>query len=114
MRFETEDAPPVERSSFALAPRSLIRLGHQRQDCPQTGPFDTARRAALRERSRSPCKPGERALEATPGIEPGCADLQSAASPLRHVALGPSMYHAPFPGGNGGPVRYLGAAETAS
>src|SRR5215831_12473471 len=24
--------------------------------------------------------------EATPGIEPGCADLQSAASPLRHVA----------------------------
>ena len=25
-------------------------------------------------------------LEATPGIEPGCADLQSAASPLRHVA----------------------------
>ena len=26
-------------------------------------------------------------LEATPGIEPGCADLQSAASPLRHVAL---------------------------
>jgi hypothetical protein len=26
-------------------------------------------------------------VEATPGIEPGCADLQSAASPLRHVAL---------------------------
>ena len=26
-------------------------------------------------------------LEATPGIEPGYADLQSAASPLRHVAL---------------------------
>ena len=25
-------------------------------------------------------------LEATPGIEPGYADLQSAASPLRHVA----------------------------
>ena len=25
-------------------------------------------------------------LEATPGIEPGCADLQSATSPLRHVA----------------------------
>jgi hypothetical protein len=25
-------------------------------------------------------------MEATPGIEPGCADLQSAASPLRHVA----------------------------
>src|SRR5512145_859441 len=25
-------------------------------------------------------------LEATPGIEPGCTDLQSAASPLRHVA----------------------------
>jgi|KBSMisStaDraftv2_1062788.scaffolds.fasta_scaffold83942_1 hypothetical protein len=25
-------------------------------------------------------------LEATPGIEPGFADLQSAASPLRHVA----------------------------
>src|SRR5262249_32341869 len=25
-------------------------------------------------------------VEATPGIEPGCADLQSAASPLRHVA----------------------------
>ncbi len=27
-----------------------------------------------------------KSLEATPGIEPGCADLQSAASPLRHVA----------------------------
>ncbi len=26
-------------------------------------------------------------LEATPGIEPGYADLQSDASPLRHVAL---------------------------
>jgi hypothetical protein len=25
-------------------------------------------------------------MEATPGIEPGYADLQSAASPLRHVA----------------------------
>ena len=25
-------------------------------------------------------------MEATPGIEPGFADLQSAASPLRHVA----------------------------
>lgn len=28
-------------------------------------------------------------LEATPGIEPGYTDLQSAASPLRHVALFP-------------------------
>ena len=28
----------------------------------------------------------ERRLEATPGIEPGFTDLQSAASPLRHVA----------------------------
>src|ERR1700761_7623978 len=27
-----------------------------------------------------------RRLEATPGIEPGFTDLQSAASPLRHVA----------------------------
>ncbi|MEN9874579.1 MAG: hypothetical protein RL186_1476, partial [Pseudomonadota bacterium] len=26
-------------------------------------------------------------LEASPGIEPGYADLQSAASPLRHEAL---------------------------
>ena len=26
-------------------------------------------------------------MEATPGIEPGYADLQSDASPLRHVAL---------------------------
>src|SRR3954469_2810480 len=26
-------------------------------------------------------------MEATPGIEPGYADLQSAASPLRHVAF---------------------------
>ncbi len=25
-------------------------------------------------------------MEATPGIEPGYTDLQSAASPLRHVA----------------------------
>src|SRR6185369_2903449 len=30
--------------------------------------------------------PKTRRLEATPGIEPGYADLQSAASPLRHVA----------------------------
>jgi hypothetical protein len=29
-------------------------------------------------------------MEATAGIEPACADLQSAASPLRHVALSPS------------------------
>ena len=28
----------------------------------------------------------EEKLEATPGIEPGYTDLQSAASPLRHVA----------------------------
>ena len=28
-------------------------------------------------------------VEATPGIEPGYADLQSAASPLRHVAPAP-------------------------
>jgi hypothetical protein len=28
----------------------------------------------------------EQGMEATPGIEPGFADLQSAASPLRHVA----------------------------
>src|SRR5262249_46119461 len=41
-------------------------------------------------------------VEATPGIEPGCADLQSAASPLRHVALRASMYHASFPRGNAG------------
>ena len=27
-------------------------------------------------------------MEATPGIEPGYTDLQSAASPLRHVATG--------------------------
>ena len=31
-------------------------------------------------------------LEATPGIEPGYADLQSAASPLRHVAFGHPLY----------------------
>jgi hypothetical protein len=29
----------------------------------------------------------QKRVEATPGIEPGYADLQSAASPLRHVAL---------------------------
>ncbi len=28
-------------------------------------------------------------LEATPGIEPGCEDLQSSTSPLRHVASEP-------------------------
>ena len=33
-------------------------------------------------------------LEATPGIEPGYADLQSAASPLRHVASKHSKRHA--------------------
>ena len=27
-------------------------------------------------------------LEASPGIEPGCKDLQSSASPLRHEAIG--------------------------
>ena len=26
-------------------------------------------------------------MEARPGIEPGCTDLQSAASPLRHRAI---------------------------
>src|ERR1700744_4941941 len=26
-------------------------------------------------------------MEASPGIEPGCTDLQSAASPLRHEAI---------------------------
>src|ERR1043165_7401688 len=31
-------------------------------------------------------------LEATPGIEPGYAVLQTAASPLRHVALGCGLY----------------------
>ena len=38
-------------------------------------------------------------MEATPGIEPGCADLQSAASPLRHVASmrGPACITRPFP-----------------
>ena len=40
-------------------------------------------------------------LEATPGIEPGCADLQSAASPLRHVApSGAELYHVAFASGN--------------
>ena len=38
-------------------------------------------------------------MEATPGIEPGCALLQSAASPLRHVA--PS-------GGSIQPINSLG------
>lgn len=35
-----------------------------------------------------------RKLEASPGIEPGYADLQSAASPLRHEALNPSAARA--------------------
>src|SRR5689334_12290614 len=39
--------------------------------------YETACRAEAAEQRR---------LEATPGIEPGYADLQSAASPLRHVA----------------------------
>ena len=30
-------------------------------------------------------------LEATPGIEPGYADLQSATSPLRHVAYNSAL-----------------------
>jgi hypothetical protein len=30
-------------------------------------------------------------MEASPGIEPGCADLQSAASPLRHEAITVSL-----------------------
>ena len=35
-------------------------------------------------------------MEATPGIEPGFTDLQSAASPLRHVA---SIKHFRLSGG---------------
>ncbi len=31
-------------------------------------------------------------LEASPGIEPGYTDLQSAASPLRHEAVSLSLY----------------------
>ena len=34
-------------------------------------------------------------LEASPGIEPGYADLQSAASPLRHEAVRPAKVGAP-------------------
>src|SRR5437660_7884954 len=33
-------------------------------------------------------------MEATPGIEPGCALLQSAASPLRHVAPSGALFYA--------------------
>ena len=36
----------------------------------------------------------KRTLEATPGIEPGCTDLQSVASPLRHVAIQPGVAEA--------------------
>ncbi len=34
-----------------------------------------------------PSRRAESDLEAPPGIEPGCTDLQSAASPLRHGAF---------------------------
>ena len=34
-------------------------------------------------------------LEASPGIEPGCKDLQSSASPLRHEAS-PGRIHEPW------------------
>ena len=33
-------------------------------------------------------KPALQKMEASPGIEPGYADLQSATSPLRHEAFG--------------------------
>ena len=44
-------------------------------------------------------------MEATPGIEPGFTDLQSAASPLRHVASesenrGRGLYQNLAPGHN--------------
>jgi hypothetical protein len=36
-------------------------------------------------------------MEATAGIEPACTDLQSAASPLRHVANREKGRQAPKP-----------------
>jgi uncharacterized membrane protein YkvA (DUF1232 family) len=42
-------------------------------------------------------------MEATPGIEPGYADLQSAASPLRHVASGSYVPSGMVPGMGLGP-----------
>ena len=43
-----------------------------------------------------PCSANpEKKLEASPGIEPGYADLQSAASPLRHEALAGRQIGAP-------------------
>ena len=46
--------------------------------------LDQAKRLKVLERENG--RHRRTTLEATPGIEPGCADLQSAASPLRHVA----------------------------
>ena len=51
--------------------------------------MQTAYNKAVTPLQRSADSPenAEKYVEATPGIEPGYADLQSAASPLRHVAL---------------------------
>ena len=71
-----------------------------RRRLPGRSPGPTGCRAVTpcRARARAPARPirapnhrsnhryRREILEATPGIEPGYADLQSAASPLRHVA----------------------------
>ena len=49
-------------------------------------------------------------VEATPGIEPGFADLQSAASPLRHQAAGGAANWAGVPKG-GMANRWSGSSQ---
>ncbi len=47
-------------------------------------------------------------LEAPPGIEPGCTDLQSAASPLRHRAVPEARSLASLSSGFNRRFHYMG------
>lgn len=68
--------PPQQNRSLGRVPSAHTpRIAKHTQKRRQPGLF--------RHASSGKCQDF---LEATPGIEPGYADLQSAASPLRHVA----------------------------
>src|SRR5690349_4058819 len=86
----------AERYLAYLAPRAGFEPATNRltAGCSTTElPGNTVRHAVMRTAYNKPVLFLQRTaaiqkkMEATPGIEPGYADLQSAASPLRHVAL---------------------------
>ena len=70
----------VERSTTEL-PRNISSLSERGSEYQNTVSVARGLKFAPHVRALR-----QKSLEATPGIEPGCADLQSAASPLRHVA----------------------------